>query len=157
MSDKLTIKDETAAIDTGARDLWDNLTDDQRKQISLYILIRYASSIKTNDTDAQELAIFKTNEYYNKNFFLLSKHPKLLWYLVCMCGNEKKKIYFHEWIGYKKSPKSNNNKLFNFIAEKYPHMKSQEIEMMIKLSSKKEIKTFIEDFGLEDSEIKKLL
>jgi hypothetical protein len=69
MSDKLTIKDETAAIDMGARGLWNEFTDDQKKQISFFLLNRYASSIKTSDREAQELAVFKTNEYFNKNFF----------------------------------------------------------------------------------------
>ena len=74
MSEKLSIKDETAAIDMGARDLWDSLTDEQKKQISFYLLNRYASSVKTTDREAQELAVFKTNEYFNKYFFNLSKH-----------------------------------------------------------------------------------
>jgi hypothetical protein len=36
MSEKLSIKDETAAIDLGARDLWDNLTEEQQKTISFF-------------------------------------------------------------------------------------------------------------------------
>lgn len=155
MSDKLTIKDETAAIDMGARDLWDNFTDDQRKQISFFLLNRYASSIKTTDREAQELAIFKTNEYFNKNFFDLSKHPKLLWYLVCMTGNDQKKIYFHEWIGFKK--KTGDNKIIKFLEDKYPTMKKDEIEMISQLMDKKEIKQFAADLGMDDKEIKKVL
>jgi len=155
MTDKITIKDETAAIDMGAKDLWDNFTDEQRKQISLYLLIRYASSIKTADSDAQALAVFKTNEYYNKNFFDLSKHPKLLWYLVCMCGNDEKKIYFHEWIGFKK--KEGDNKITKFLESKFPNMKRDEIEMMARLSDKKDLKEFARELGMDDNEIKKVL
>ena len=92
MSNKLTIADETGAIDYRAKDLWDSLTDEQRKQISFYLLLRYASDVRTPDTDLQGMAVVKTNEYYNKHFFQLSKHPKLLWYLVCMTGNGKKDI-----------------------------------------------------------------
>lgn len=155
MSDKLTIKDETAAIDMGARDLWDNFTDEQRKQISLYLLIRYASSIKTSDREAQELAIFKTNEYYNKYFFDLSKHPKLLWYLVCMTGNEEKKIYFHEWIGYKK--KSDNNKTLKFLETVYPDMKADELELLAEMSTTQELKDLARSLGYDEKEVKKIL
>lgn len=155
MTDKLTIKDETAAIDLGAKDLWDNFTEEQRKQISLYLLIRYASSVKTNDADAQALAIFKTNEYYNKHYWSLTKHPKLLWYLVCMCGNDEKKIYFHEWIGFKK--KENNNKLAKFLEDCYPHLNEEEIDLMIKINDKKDFKALALDLGLTDEEIKKIL
>jgi hypothetical protein len=155
MSEKITIKDETAAIDMGARDLWDNFTDEQRKTISFFLLVRYASSIKTTDRDAQELAIFKTNEYFNKHFFLLSKHPKLLWYLVCMTGNEDKKIYFHEWIGHKK--KTGDNKVYTFLESLYPHLKSDELELLATMTDKKDIKEMAKDMGMSDAEIKKLV
>lgn len=157
MTDKITIKDETAAIDMGARDLWDSFTDEQRKQISLYLLIRYASSIKTTDRDAQALAVFKTNEYYNKNYFNLSNHPKLLWYLVCMCGNDEKKIYFHEWIGYKKKEGDKESKITKFLESKFPTMKRNELEMMAQMMSKKDINEFAKDLGMSDDEIKKIV
>ncbi len=157
MTDKLTIKDETAAIDLGARDLWDNFTDEQRKQISLFLLIRYASSIKTSDSDAQALAIFKTNEYYNKNYFNLTKHPKLLWYLLCMCGNDEKKIYFHEWIGYKKKEGDKESKITKFLEAKFPNMKRDEIRLIAENMSKKEITEFARDLGMTDDEIKKIV
>lgn len=155
MSDKITIKDETAAIDMGAKDLWDNFTPEQQKTISFYLLNRYASSIKTNDREAQALAVFKTNEYYNKNFFELSKHPKLLWYLVCMCGNDEKKIHFHEWIGHKK--KTGDNKVLKFLETIYPDMKNDELELLAMMTDKKEIKELAKDMGMTDEELKKLV
>ena len=155
MSEKLTIKDETAAIDLGARDLWDTFTDEQKKQISFFLLNRYASSIKTSDREAQELAVFKTNEYFNKNFFNISKHPKLLWYLICMCGNDNKKIYFHEWIGHKK--KAGDDKIYKFLESKYPNMKRDELELMAQLMDKSDVKQLAKDLGMEDKDIKKIL
>jgi hypothetical protein len=155
MSDKLTIKDETAAIDMGAKNLWDEFTDDQRKQISFFLLNRYASSIKTSNREAQELAVFKTNEYFNKHFFSLSKHPKLLWYLVCMCGNDEKKIYFHEWISAKK--KSGDSKIYKFLETVYPNMKDDELELKAMLMDTKEAKELARDLGMSEVEIKKIL
>jgi hypothetical protein len=155
MSDKLTIKDETAAIDMGARDLWDNFTDEQRKQISFYLLNRYASSIKTSDRDAQELAVFTTNEYFNKHYFSLTKHPKLLWYLLCMTGNAEKKLYFHEWIGYKK--KTGDSKVYKFLETLYPDMKDDELELKSMLMDTKEAKELARDMGMSEEEIKKIL
>lgn len=165
MTKKITIKEETAAIDVGAKDLWDTLSEDERKQISLYLLIRYASSVKFNrndekkfkisEADAQELAIFKTNEYYNKHYFQLTKHPKLLWYLLCMCGNENKNIYYHEWIGYKK--KNTDNKLSKLLEQQFPAMKLDEIELLISLNNKNDFKEYAKNLGLDDKEIKKIL
>ena len=154
MSEKLTIKDETAAIDMGARDLWDSFTDDQRKQVSFFLLNRYASSVKTSNSEAQALAIFKTNEYYNKYFFNLSKHPKLLWYLVCMTGNDEQKIYFHEYI---KVNSKRETKAVKFLSSIYPNMKSDEIELLSKLRTLAELKELARDMGMTDQEIKTLL
>ena len=74
---KLPLKDILAAIDMNAKNVWEDLSDDERKQVSFYLLNRYASAIKGSRQD-KELQILKTNQYYNKNFFRLTKHKKLL-------------------------------------------------------------------------------
>jgi len=101
--------------------------------------------------ESQELQVFKTNEYYNKNFNTLgvSKdkgHPQLLWQLLCMCGSTGKN-QFHPWIGFKK--KTSNNKAVNFLSELYPNMKQQEIELLAELSTKAELKRLAEEHGIE--------
>ena len=59
-----------------AKNVWEDLSDDERKQVSFYLLNRYASAVKGSKQD-KELQILKTNQYYNKNFFTLTKHKKL--------------------------------------------------------------------------------
>ena len=154
MSEKLTIKDETAAIDYRAKDLWENLTDDQRKQISFYLLLRYASDVKTSNNDLVAMTIMKTNEYYNKHFFSLSKHPSLLWYLVCMTGNGEKD-YFHEYIKYKQ--KSGDNKIYQILENMYPTMKQEELEYLAQVTTKEEIKEYARSMGMDDDAIKKMV
>lgn len=154
MSKPLNIKEITGAIDLGSRNLWDSLDDDQKKSITFYTLNRYISSISTNNRDDAETIVVKANELFNKNFFNISKHPKLLWHLACMCNLGEQNIYYHEWIGFKK--KEGNDKIFKFLESKFPNMKLDEIEMMAKLVDKKGIKEFAKDLGLDDSEIKKL-
>lgn len=148
---KLPIKDILAAIDMGAMNVWDELSDDEKKQVSFYLLNRYVSSIKGN-RDKQELAVFKTNEYYNKHFFTLQKHKKLLWQLLCMSGNTKS-IAYHEWIGYKKKGSSDNNKVVKFLMQMYPNKKQDEVELLAKISTKKEIKEWAKQHGIEDIKI----
>ena len=155
MSDKLAIKDLTGAIDMGARDLWNDLDEEQRKQVSFFLLNRYASSVKTSNRDAQEVAVFKTNEYFNKHYFSLSKHPKLLWYLLAMCGNDERKIYFHEWIGHKK--KTGDGKIYKFLESVYPSMKEDELELQATLMTTAEAKELARDLGMTEVEIKKIL
>ena len=143
---KLPIKDILAAIDMGAKNVWDEITDDERKQVSFWLLNRYVSSVQGN-RDKQELAIFKTNEYYNKNYMEVSKHQKLQWQLLCMSGATDK-IEFHPWIGFKKKTQD-NNKLVKVLEEIYPNIKQDEIEMLANINSKKDIKQLAEDHNIE--------
>ena len=66
-TNKLPIKDVPVPIDMKATNVRDDLSDDEKKQVSFYLLNRYASAIKGTRAK-QELTIPKTNEYYNKNF-----------------------------------------------------------------------------------------
>ena len=119
------------------------LSDEERKQVSFYLLNRYVSSVK-GQRDKAELAVFKTNEYYNKGFFLLQKHKKLLWQLLCMSGNTGK-IQYHEWIGYKHKKTSNKDQ--KELEKIYPNMKEDELQLMLSLMSKKEFKELLEQHG----------
>ena len=145
---KLPIKDILAAVDMGAMNIWDELSDEEKKQVSFYLLNRYVSSVKGN-REKQELAVFKTNEYYNKHFFTLRKHKKLLWQLLCMSGNTKN-IAYHEWIGHKKKGSSDNNKIVKFLMQMYPNKKQDEVELLAQISTKKEIKEWAKEHGIED-------
>jgi|TARA_B110000503_G_scaffold142346_1_gene238832 hypothetical protein len=143
---KLPIKDILAAIDMGAKEVWDELADEERKQVSFWLLNRYISSVK-GSRDKQELAIFKTNEYYNKNWNVLgTRHPKLQWQLLCQAGNTGK-IEYHQWIGLKK--KAGDTKAISLLEKIYPNMKLDEVELLAKLSTKKELKELAKDHEID--------
>ena len=144
---KLPLKDILAAVDMGAKEIWDQLSDDEKKQVSFYLLNRYVSSVK-GSRDKQELAVFKTNEYYNKQFFVLQKHKKLLWQLLCLAGNTKN-IQYHEWIGHKRKS-GDNTKIAKLLRTLYPNKKEDEIELLTKISNKKEIIQLAKDNGIDE-------
>ena len=104
MSEKIELKDKLAAVDMNYKGLWDEIDEDQRKNLKqeFFILNRYISSAKTNSRDAKEHYVLAVNEYFNKYWNDLQGHPQLMWQLLCMCGYESKDIFFHEWIGFKK-------------------------------------------------------
>ena len=144
---KLPLKDILAAVDMGAKEIWDQLSDDEKKQVSFYLLNRYVSSVK-GSRDKQVLAVFKTNEYYNKQFFVLQKHKKLLWQLLCLAGNTKN-IQYHEWIGHKRKS-GDNTKIAKLLRTLYPNKKEDEIELLTKISNKKEIIQLAKDNGIDE-------
>ena len=146
-AEKLAIKEILSWIDNGESDIWNHLEDDHKKQISFWLLNRYVSGIN-GSREKQELAVFKTNEYYNKNFndIGVSKdkgHPKLLWQLLCMCGNTGKNE-FHPWIGFKKRDGS-TGKAMQLLEKLNPNMKTDEVELLARISTKKELKVLAEE------------
>jgi len=147
MTQKLPVKDILAAIDMNAKGVWDELSAEEKKQVNFWLLNRYVSSVKGN-REAQELAVFKTNEYYNKNWNELgTRHPKLQWQLMCVAGNTGK-IEFHQWIGFKQ--KGKGDKAVKLIQQIYPNMKEDEAELLAQISTTKELKQLAEEYGIEN-------
>jgi hypothetical protein len=150
---KLELKDILSAVDQGGRDIWDMLDDEQKKSVSFFLLNRYVSSVKTSKREVQEHFVLATNEYFNKHFYSLNKHPKLLWQLLCMCGYENKQEYFHEWIGFKK--KKAEPKKLKFLEEFYPARKMEDLELLSQITSTKDLKQLAIDAGWDDKTIAK--
>jgi len=156
MSEKIELKEKLAAVDNNIKDLWDAMDADQQKSLKqeLFILNRYISNVKGQNREIQEHFILTVNEYFNKYCVDLQKHPKLLWYLLCMCGHESKKVFFHEWIGFKKKK---DNKKIRFLEQAYPDKKTDEIELLAEMSTTAELKSLAEDMGYSKEEISKML
>ena len=137
------------AIDNNIKELYDAAGDDGKKDIKgdLWNLNRYISSIK-GSREKQELAVFKTNEYYNKNWNVLggTDHVKLQWQLLCASGNTGT-AEFHPWIGFKKKDGA-NSKAIKLLEQLYPELKSDEVELLARISTKKELKQLAEEYEI---------
>ena len=157
MTFKVELKEKLVAVDLGARSLWDELDETNQKALKneLFILNRYISNVKGQPRDIQEHFVLTVNEYFNKHWNTLQKHPKLLWQLLCMCSYNNQKIFFHEWIGLKKK-NSSNKKGLNFLLQVYPNRKQDELELLAELMTSKEFKELAKDLGYSDKEIKDL-
>ena len=144
-------KDMIPAVDMGMKELWDAVTDDGRKEIKgdLWNLTRYISSVKSSNRAIQEHFVLTVNEYYNKNWNEISKHPKLQWQALCMCSHESKQTFFHEWIPLKKE----TNKKEKFLAELFPNMKMSDIATLAAITTEKEIKEYAKDLGWDKKQI----
>ena len=151
MSDKLPVKDILAAVDMNARSVWKELTEEERKQVSFWLLNRYVSAIQ-GSREKQELAVFKTNEYFNKNFNVIGVgkekgHPQLMWQLLCLSSNTGK-IEYHPWIGFKKK-EAGNNAGIKLLEQIHPNMKHDEVELLARIYTKKELKQIAEDYEID--------
>ena len=150
--------DMIPAIDLNIKDLWDASTEEGRKEIigDLWILNRYISNARTSNKDVMEHYIMTVNEYYNKNWFIIQKHPKLQWLLLCTCSYDKKTTFNHEWIGLSKN-KTANTTLVNILAEYHPSMKMCDIQVLAQSMNKNDIAELLTDIGWTTKEIKKFI
>jgi hypothetical protein len=89
-----------------------------------------------------------TNQIYNKNWNeLATRHPQLQWQLLCSTHNASSSIRKHQWIGFKK--KKGNNNAIKLLEKIYPNMKQDEVELLARLSTKKELKELAKDHEID--------
>lgn len=142
--DKLNIQNEMMQFDRKNRDFYDSLTADERKKFSNYLMIRWGSAIQ-GDVELQEYYIRSCNHYFNKRFFDINRHPKLQW-LCATAVSPGLGTQRHQWIApKKKEPGASGIK--KQIAELFPTLKDDEIELMAKLNSKKDIDAYLKKLG----------
>jgi hypothetical protein len=144
MSDKLTIANEMKMFDRKVRSFYDDLTAEEKKKFSNYLMIRWGSAVE-GSRELQEFYVIATNERLNKHFFNVSKHPKLQWLMATSVspdlGSQR-----HPWIAPKKKQAGLSAKRKALMAM-YPHYKDDEIEVMMQIVSDKEIKQYSKDSG----------
>jgi hypothetical protein len=143
-------------LDVGNKEWYNSLDSELKKTFSSYVSMRFASSVKSNKI-LQESYIESVNEFCNKYFSTIQKHEGdslLFWKLLCLCGSGQKQ--FHPWL---KAPKGKGKKtkIFDFLQSCYPNYKNDEIETLISVLDKKEIKELAKQAGLDDKEIKLLI
>ena len=147
---QIPLADVMLAIDRKRRDWYDGLNDEQVKAFSAWMMMRYASSVQGSNAASY---LFMVNECVNKNFSDLSKHPELQWLLFTLCGSGKKE--FHPYI---KPPTSRKkkNRIAEWLSEMYPLAKSDEIDLIMELNDKTELRELALENGMTDKEIKEL-
>ena len=145
MSDKLSINNEMSVFDRKDRDFYDNLTDEERKKFSTFLMIRYGSSV-LGSRDLQEFYVISCNERLNKHFFALHKHPKLQW-LMATAVSPGLGTFRHQWIAPKKKEAGPAGSVKKQLAELFPNMKSDEIDLLAEITTKKELDQYLKDHG----------
>ena len=144
MSDKLTIANEMKMFDRKVRSFYDDLTAEEKKKFSTYLMIRWGSAVE-GSRELQEFYVIATNERLNKHFFSVSKHPKLQWLMATTVSPDMGTLR-HPWIAPKKKQAGLSAKRKALMAM-YPHYKDDEIEVMMQIVSDKEIKQYAKDSG----------
>ena len=143
-SDKLHIANEMRQLDRKNRNFYRDLTDEERKKFSNYLMIRWASCVEGSQ-DMQEFYLRSTNERLNKHFFAISRHPELQW-LCATTVSPNMGTQRHNWIAPKKKEAA-SSAVKKQLAELFPTYKEDEIELLAKITTKKELDQYIKDHG----------
>ena len=146
MSDKLNIANEMRHIDLKNRYFYQELTDEERKKFSNYLMIRWGSTVQ-GSRELQEFYVISTNERLNKNFFAINKHPKLQW-LCATTVSPGLGAHRHQWISLKKK-EAGASSARKQLAELYPNMKDDELDLLAKITTKKELDDYVRSHGNE--------
>jgi hypothetical protein len=144
--DKLSIQNEMMCFDRKDRNFYSSLTDDERKKFSNFLMIRWGSSVQGN-AELQNYYLQSSNHYVNKHFFAINRHPKLQW-LCATAVSPGLGAQRHQWIAPKKK-EAGASGIRKQIAELFPHLKDDEVELMSKINNKKDIDAYFKQLGQE--------
>ena len=144
--DKLSIHNEMSQFDRKNRNFYNELTDEERKKFSNYLMIRWGSAVHGSQ-DLQEFYLISCNERLNKHFFAINRHPGLQW-LCATTVSPGMGTHKHQWIAPKKKEPGESG-IKKQLAELYPNMKADEIEVMSRINTKKELDTYLKQLGQE--------
>lgn len=150
MTAKLDIKRELNAVDRKNYDFYTNLTDEEKKAFSPYILMRYTSNVQ-GDRDIQEWFLEMTNECVNKHHWILSKnHKNLLWKLFAATGAGVN--CYHPYLAAGKKEKT--DKFERLLMELHPTMKIEDIKLQAKLMTKEDREELFDSLGFDKKQRK---
>ena len=142
--DKLSIANEMTQFDRKNREFYNELTDEERKKFSNYLMIRWGSAVQ-GSKELQEFYVIATNQRLNKRFFDINRHPRLQW-LCATTVSPGVGTQRHPWIAPKKR-EAGASGIRKQLAEMYPHLQDDEVELMSRINDKKDIDAYLKASG----------
>ena len=134
--DKLSIANEMTQFDRKNREFYNELTDEERRKFSNYLMIRWGSAVQ-GSRELQEFYVIATNQRLNKRFFDINRHPRLQW-LCATTVSPGLGTQRHQWIAPKKR-EAGATGIRKQLAEIYPHLKDDELDVMTRITTAKEL------------------
>ncbi len=126
------------AVDRRNKDFYEQLSEEQEKEFSPFMVLRWTSSVK-GSKQLQSHYLTYANELLNKSFSILYKHKKLFWQLASVIGLGSNQ--FHPWIGVSK--KTKKDELVDRLSSLYPSLNQDELNIL--LNDKKAIQNMINE------------
>ena len=138
------------ALDTRNKTLYENLTEEEMKGFSPWLVQRYLSSAESANNAIIEHYLIMTNEIVNVNFSEV-KDPEMTWKLMSMVGIGKS--LKHPYIAPGGGKRKKKNAFKAWLSEQYPHLDDQELDIWISNLDKKSAKDMLEQYHVKDKDV----
>ena len=147
-----TIKEEMTALDTRDFSWYRDLSEKERKELSMWVLMRWSSAVSSNIKDIEDHYLTFINDLVNTHFNSVREHEELQWRLMQVAGIGSTQR--HEWIAPGRKGTTTGKKLKEIYLQIMPWVNDTELELLIESTEHTE---FLKEHGFSDSEIKKIL
>jgi len=149
---KLDISEVLSALDRRDLEFYNRLTDDEKKGYSTIVLMRFMSSLNSQNPNAA-YAVLAANDLVNIGFWNLSKHPELQHKLLCLAGLGSKQ--YRPWLAAKNGKKL--SKIDQWLLTKFPELNQDEISILKTSYDTKSWASFVKGSGASDVEVKEMI
>lgn len=138
------------AIDTRQKDFFENLSEDEKKGFSPWLVQRYLSSAESANQEIIEHYLIMTNDIVNINFSDV-KDPEMIWKLMSIVGVGKS--VKHPYVAPGKGKKKKQNAFKQWLEELYPHLDDQELDIMLQGFTKESARDMLDQYQVKDKDI----
>jgi hypothetical protein len=138
------------ALDTRNKALYENLSEEEMKGFSPWLVQRYLSSAESANNAVIEHYLIMTNDIVNVNFSEV-KDPEMTWKLMSMVGIGKS--LKHPYIAPGGGKRKKKNAFRSWLREQYPHLDDQELDIWIGNLDKKSAKDMLEQYHVKDKDV----
>ena len=138
------------AADFRNKKFYSELTDEEAKGFSPWLVQRYLSSAESANPGIIEHYLIMTNDIVNVDFSTI-KDPEMIWLLMSIVGVGKPQK--HPYIAPGGGKKKKKNAFKQWLSEQYPHLDDQELDIWISNLDKKSANDMLEQYHIKDKDI----
>ena len=138
------------ALDTRQKDFYTNLSEEERKGFSPWLVQRYLSSAESTSQEIIEHYLIMTNDIVNINFSDV-KDPEMTWKLMSIVGVGRSMK--HPYVAPGKGKKKKQNAFKAWLSDLYPHLDDQELDIWISNLDKESARSMLEQFQVKDKDV----
>lgn len=150
MKSKISMTQILNAISIRDIEFYSRLSEEDKKTINFYTLIRYISSVDNNDPDIENEFIERSNEFVNKNYFQLQREKHLIWKLYASVGVGMPVRYT-----YLKAPsKLEADKFERLLCDLYPSYKMEDIKFLSSMMNDQDREEIFDKMGFDKKQRK---